>query len=314
MKIAIVGSGAMGQLFGAHLVHAGNEVVYIDANPELIAALNERGVTLHNESGALHTPAHAMTAGELNDVVDLVMVFTKGFHTEAAVASVRHMIGAQTVGLTLQNGLGNADILAGVFGGTRTLMGMTDFPADMRQFGEIHSSTQGKVVLGPVTPQAEATDELVRVAESIARAFDTAGLHAAVDREVRVPIWEKVVFNAAFNTLSAATGLTVGEIAASEHLRAVMDAVLREAVTVATACEVPVSRERIDAAVGNAYQHHTHHKTSMLLDREAGRRTEIDTIGGAIVRLGAERGVETPVLATLVAIVRTVTEAAGGGR
>ncbi|XPP26385.1 MAG: ketopantoate reductase family protein [Leucobacter sp.] len=301
MKTAIVGSGAMGQLFGAHLVRAGEEVIYLDANPAIIEALNERGVTLHSERGAEHTPARAMRAEELEGEVDLVIVFTKGFHTEAAVASVGHLIGPGTVGLTLQNGLGNAEALEEVFGARRTLLGMTDFPADMREPGIVHTSTEGKVRLGSRAPGAEA--------ERIAAALDAAGLHAAADADIQVPVWEKVAFNAAFNTLSAATGMTVGEIEASPHTRAIIAAVLDEAVAVAASRGVPVSRERIDASVANAYEHHTHHKTSMLLDREAGRRTEIDTIGGAIVRIGAEEGIPTPVLATLAGIVRALTEA-----
>jgi len=305
MKIAIVGSGAMGQLFGAHLVNAGNEVVYIDASPVIIDALNERGVSVHTEEGAFQAPARATRAADLAEPFELFIVFTKGFHTEAAVESVRHLLGPDSVGLTLQNGLGNAEVLAEVFGAERTLMGMTDFPADMREPGVIHTSTQSKVRVGGFGAEAGAR------AEAVARVLDEAGLHAAVDPEILVPIWEKVVFNAGFNTLSAATGLTVGEIAASPHTRAIMSDVLDEAEAVAAACGVPVSRERIDATVANAYEHHTHHKTSMLLDREAGRRTEIDTIGGAIVRLGAEHGVPTPVTATLAGIVRALTETPG---
>ncbi len=304
MKIAIVGSGAMGQLFGAHLVGADYEVVYIDMSPTIIDALNERGVTVHTEKGVLKTPARATRASELAERFDLFIVFTKGFHTEAAVDSVRHLVGPDSVGLTLQNGLGNADVLAAVFGAERTLMGMTDFPADMREPGEIHTSTHSKVRIGSFGSGPEADLQ----AERVALALADAGLNAEVDADILVPVWEKVIFNAAFNTLSGATGMTVGEIAASPHTRAIVASVLDEGVAVAEACGVAVSRERIEASVNNAFEHHTHHKTSMLLDREAGRRTEIDTIGGAIVRLGGEHGVATPVIGTLSALVRAFTE------
>lgn len=304
MRTVIVGSGAMGQLFGAHLVRAGNEVVYLDQSPDIIEALKTRGVTLHSEQGVAHTAARAMRATEFEGEAELVIVFTKGFHTEAAVDSVCHLVGASTVGLTLQNGLGNAEVLERVFGAERTLLGMTDFPADMREPGTVHTSTAGKVRLGAIQRSAAGH----ATAERVAAVLDAAGLHAAADPEIQVPVWEKVAFNAAFNTLSAATGFTVGEIAASADARAIVSGVLDEAVAVAQRRGVAVSRERIDAAVENAYAHHTHHKTSMLLDREAGRPTEVDTIGGAVVRLGAEVGVAAPVLATLAGIVRAFTE------
>lgn len=301
MRIAVVGAGAMGQLFGGRLALAGNEVVFFDANAELIAALNERGITLHGETGAEHTPVRVMRADEFRGELDLVIIFTKGFHTAAAVESVRALIGPDTVGLTLQNGLGNPELLQQVFGADRTLMGMTDFPADLREPGVLHTSDAGKVRLGGIAPGSPH-------AERIAAVLDAAGLHAAAQDDIVVSVWEKVIFNAGFNTLSAATGFTVGEIAADSRMREVMNAVLAEGIAVAGQAGVAVSEERIAASVANAYEHHTHHKTSMLLDREAGRRTEIDSIGGAIVRLGAEHGVPTPVLWTLAQIVRAFTE------
>jgi 2-dehydropantoate 2-reductase len=305
VRTAIVGSGAMGQLFGARLLMAGTEVVFLDTNPGTLEALNSRGVTLHTDLGVEHTSAKAARASELGGEFGLFIVFTKGFHTQAAVDSVSHLIGADSIGLTLQNGLGNAEVLQQAFGAERTLLGMTDFPADMEEPGVISSNSQGKVRLGSLSQESSAA--------GIARLLDSAGLHAAVDDDIRVPVWEKVAFNAALNTLSAVTGMTVGQIGEDPHARNIVRSVLDECMAVAQQQGINLSRQRIESTLANAFAHHTHHKTSMLLDREAGRPTEVDTIGGAVVRLGREHGIDTPVLETLCELVRTNT-VPGAGR
>jgi len=295
----------MGQLFGARLLLAGTEVVFLDTNPGTLEALNSRGVTLRTDLGVEHTSAKAARASELEGEFGLFIVFTKGFHTQAAVDSVGHLIGPGSVGLTLQNGLGNAEVLQQAFGEERTLLGMTDFPADMEEPGMISSNSQGKVRLGSIGQKSSAA--------GIARLLDSAGLHAAVDDDIRVPVWEKVVFNAALNTLSAVTGMTVGQIGSDPHARSIVSSVLDEGVAVAQHQGIQLSRQRIEDSLANAFAHHTHHKTSMLLDREAGRPTEVDTIGGAVVRLGREHGIEAPVLDTLCELVRSIT-ASGAAR
>ncbi len=300
MRIAIVGAGAMGQLFGARLQLAGQEVVLLDAQQSVIDTLNAAGITLETERGEEHTPVTAGRADQQTEAFDLIVVFTKSFHTAAAVDSVRHLIGPDTVGLTVQNGLGHAEVLAEAFGPDRTVAGVTDFPADLRQVGRVHSTEHGSVRIGMVGSGDAA--------ETMARVFSDAGLNASVDDDVRVPIWEKVTFNAALNTISAITGATVGQMGASVEARSLAAAVVREAHAVAQALGIDLSVDRVTATLENAFAHHGSHKSSMLIDREAGRRTEVDYIGGAVVGHGEATGVPTPVLATLCSLVRMLTE------
>ena len=305
MRIAIVGAGAMGQLFGARLTLAGEDVVLLDTDERIRDALHAGGVTLHTEAGTEHTPVRVSRAEEERDPFDLIVVFTKGFHTRAAVDSIRHLIGPDALGLTLQNGLGHADVLAEAFGADRTVAGVTDVPADLVEPGRVHTTTHATVRVGPLmTDTVGEGGGAARVAETLAR----AGFTARVEDDVRVPIWEKVAFNAALNTVSAITGATVGQMGASAEARRIVEAVLAEVAAVAFAEGVAVAPERVRAAVGNAFAHHGDHKSSMLADREAGRRTEVDFIGGAVVERGRAAGVPTPVLATLCGLVRMLTE------
>lgn len=299
MKTAIVGSGAMGQLFGARMAMSGVDVVFLDANPRTVEALNSKGITLRTDLGIEHTAVSAAQAADITGTFELFVVFTKGFHTQSAVDSIRHLMGPDSYGLTLQNGLGNTEVLEHAFGRDRTLLGITDFPADMEEPGTIASSSQGKVRLGSLS-------EVPRLHE-IADLLDRAGLNASVADDVRAPIWEKVAFNAALNTLSAVTAMSVGQIGADAHARRIVSMVLEETFAVAESQGIGPSRQHVDDALGNAFAHHADHKTSMLLDREAGRPTEVESIGGAIVRLGAEKGVPTPVLDTLCELLRSVS-------
>lgn len=296
MRTAIVGAGAMGQLFGAHLKLAGLEVTLFDTQQQTIDALNASGISLETEQGRTHTPISARRAGEETGTYDLFVIFTKGFHTRSAVESVKHLIGEDSIGLTLQNGLGHAATLAEFFGADRTVSGVTDFPADMVAVGHVVSSDEGSVRIGPYGEHAKAQD--------VARAWHGAGLNVRVESDVRTPIWEKVAFNAALNSLSAVTGKTIGEIGASQDARAITDAVLAETHAVATAEGITLPVEHVRAAMENAFTHHAGHKTSMLGDVEAGRPTEVDFIGGAVVRTGERLGVPAPVLATLCHLVR----------
>ncbi|MGM7669888.1 ketopantoate reductase family protein [Microbacterium sp. A93] len=300
MRIAIVGAGAMGQLFGARLTLAGQDVVLVDAQQSVIDTLNSAGIWLETEKGTEHTAVVACRAEEETEPFDLFVIFTKSFHTAAAVASVRHLIGPQSVGLTVQNGLGHAEVLAEAFGPDGTVAGVTDFPADLLEVGRVHSTVHGSVRIGDLGEGGRA--------ESVARVFSDAGLNASVDGDVRVPIWEKVAFNAALNTLSAVTGATVGEMGASAEARAMASAVVLEVGRVAAARGIGMSVDRVTATLANAFEHHGSHKSSMLVDREAGRRTEVDYIGGAVVDSGRSAGVPTPVLETLCSLVRMLTE------
>ena len=304
MRIAVIGAGAMGQLFGARLARAGNEVVMIDTSRRVVDRLATSGIALREHEGIAHIAVSAGVADRIATPADLVLLFTKTMHSRSALADTRHLITPETVGVSLQNGLGNDSVLGEFFDRGRLLVGMTDYPADRGADGVITTSGSGSITLGEIDPQGRAS------AQRVAEVFRQAGLHTVLSRDVRVPIWEKVMFNSALNTISAATGLTVGGIAERDAGRELVNAVVTEAGAVATAAGVECDADRVRRNIQAAFAHHGSHKTSMLVDLEAGRVTEIDSIGGAVVAQGATLGVAAPVLATLCAVVRL---RAGGG-
>lgn len=298
MRIAIVGAGAMGQLFGTKLASAGHDVVMIDAFDSVVRSINERGLSLRMGDVSTNVAVRASLAADEHEVVDLVLVFTKTMHSQAALDSVAHLIAPHTLGMSVQNGLGNEVPLTSRFGVSRTVIGMTDYPADRSADGTIYSEPTGTIVVGGLTP--EATDQ----ARGIVAMFNRADLHTTLHPDVMVPIWEKVIFNAVLNTVSAVSGMTVGAMAKELPAQRLAEAVVSECFAVAHAEGILFDEERVRSSMRNAYTHHGEHKTSMLADLEAGRPTEVESIGGAICALGEKRGVLTPVLSVLSEVVR----------
>lgn len=293
----------MGQLFGARLIAAGNDVIFTDVSQFTIHALNEQGITVQSEDTQIEVSATAGLAADFTQPVDLVMVFTKGFHTAAAVDSVKHLFHDGTLGLSLQNGLGNEKPLLEELGTERTLVGITDFPADRVGSTFIASAGSGRVVLGDAFP----TGQVSTAAKAIAEAFDAAGLNAVPHPNVQIPVWEKLIFNTVLNTIGGATGLTVGKTGRVDSARRLAEAVLEEAFAVVRACGIDVSENSIRSSIESAIVSHAEHKTSMTVDVETNIRTEIDTIGGAVESAGREAGISTPILSTLCEVVRLRT-------
>src|SRR5262245_5971014 len=126
MRIAIVGAGAMGSLFGARLAASGHEVSLIDVSRAHIDAINREGLRVTSDAGEEVVSLRAGIAADFDAVVDLLILFTKTVHSAAALTSTSHLIGPRTLAMTLQNGLGNGDRLAQVLPHDRIAIGVTN--------------------------------------------------------------------------------------------------------------------------------------------------------------------------------------------
>jgi 2-dehydropantoate 2-reductase len=302
-KVVIVGAGAMGCLFATRLAEAGASVTLVDVDAARLALIGSEGIALSDDEGERVVHVNAAIADEVCGSVDLLMLFTKGMHSAAAVGSVAHLADSTALALTLQNGLGNAEVLAGVFDPARVLMGVTDFPADLKGPARVASHGIGQTRLGGFTPEAQAG------ADQVAALLSRAKLNAVVDGNIEVAVWEKVAFNAALNSLASVTGLTVGGMN-SAPCRRIAEAIVGEVAATAIASGIAIDRDRIAAKIDFALVHHGQHQASMLQDRLAGRATEIESINGAIVRQARRLGISTPVTATLADMVRSMEPAA----
>jgi 2-dehydropantoate 2-reductase len=231
--------------------------------------------------------------------VDLVVLFTKGMHSEAAVASVTHLAVLRPLALTLQNGVGNAEILAAAFGADRVLMGTAHVPADLATPTRVVSHGFATVHLGGMTAAAHEH------AAAVAALLEKGRFKLQVTREVEAAIWEKLAFNAALNATAMVTQSKNGDMNMRGGLR-IAAAIVNETVAVAHARGLSLDADQIHRSVAQALVEHPHHEASMLQDRKAQRASEIESINGAICREGERLGVATPVTATLADLVRLI--------
>ncbi|MEZ4869577.1 MAG: 2-dehydropantoate 2-reductase [Caldilineaceae bacterium] len=296
MKIAILGgAGATGAVIGAPLARYGADVTLVDINQKAVDAINARGLQITIPAGdSSFVPVRATTDPATVDPVDLVIVLVKCYQSVAALQRALPLIGKETVVLSLQNGWGNADAIAGVVDPAQVLAGVTYHSATVLGPGHIRHSAAGETLLGEVAGGMSA-----RV-ERIAALLNAAGVPATASADIRTTIWEKLALNCAVLPTAALLGYQTHQLGEQAATRALMQALLQETVAVAHAQEIPLSfAERWDAiqaltkrAIGA--------KPSMLQDVEAQRRTEIEVINGAVVAAGQRLQIPTPHNQTMV--------------
>ncbi|AIO75233.1 2-dehydropantoate 2-reductase [Burkholderia multivorans] len=310
MRIAILGAGAMGSLFGGLLAESGEDVTLIDVNDAHLDAIRRDGLRIDDDRGerrittlqALRPEAANASAGT---PFDLLIVFTKSLHTRVALDGVRALLTPHTHVLTLQNGLGNFETLNAFVPLERILVGVTTWPADLA--GPAHVLSHGAGTIRMMTADGAASPFAAAVADALSR----AGLACTLDADVWAAIWEKVAFNAALNTLCAVTRCTVDQLGEHHDGPRLAQAIVAETAAVARAKGIAVDAARIARNVEHAIREHRGHRPSMLQDVLAGRRTEIDAISGKVVAAAREVGLAVPHTETMLSLVRVIDAQAG---
>lgn len=298
MKVLILGAGAMGCLYGAAFHRAGCEVTLVDVNQAHIDAIEANGLELETRAGTEHLPIPARRPEEIEAPADLVVVFTKTFHTDAALVSMKRSIGPGTWLLSLQNGLGNDRRLAKHAAEDRILIGSSSLPSDLVGPGKVRSHGEGGSKLYPAFGADPA------FAGRVCEILSQGGLPAELEPDIHGAIWSKAIFNATMNPLCALTRRTPGFLGAHEESRALIRELVEEGVAVANASGIAISAQPIHALTQISVTDHADHEASMLQDVKAGRRTEVDAINGAIVEAAKAAGIAAPLTETLWRLVK----------
>ncbi len=298
MNFLVVGPGAMGCLFASRLKKVGHHVIIADYKPERADFINRHGIRLEEPTGEerFHVPA---VTDRIVEGPDVALFCVKANQTREAAEEVAPWLNLQTSVLTLQNGIGNLELLQEVFGKGRVLGGVTAEGATLLGPGHARHAGQGQTIIGPA-------GEVDGPVAKIVRAFEGAGFDTRSADNVETLIWGKLIVNVGINALTGITRVKNGELAELPGARTVMEMAVQEAVTVADARGVqlpyPDPFERVlevcRATAGNV--------ASMLQDILGERLTEIQSINGAIVREGTRLGIPTPVNLTLTSLVEAI--------
>lgn len=298
MRLAVVGAGAMGGTLAAEAALAGHDVVVLDVSQDIVDRVRDSGLTVDQPEGPIVAQLRAETSAENVGQVDCVVLFVKAQHTESAGRSIEPMIGPETSVVTLQNGWGNADVLAGLVEPRRLVMGVTYHSCTLLAPAHLAHTGRGATFVGPFDPAGS-----LDAASSVADLLSKAGWPTDATPSIRTEIWKKLVLNAATLPTAALSRLCAGELGRPGALLDLIDGLAEEAVAVARSMSLDVDRaERLDRihavliAAGKG-------KASMLQDVEAGRKTEIETVNGAVARVGAEQGVPVPLNRAMVALI-----------
>ena len=301
-KVAVLGAGAMGCLFGSQLAEGGLEVTLINTWREHVDAINDRGLRIIGHRGEHRVNVAATTDPAACGAADVVLVQCKAPSTTAAVRNALEagLFRDDTVAISFQNGLGNEQTIAAVLGAERVLGGVTAQGASIERPGCIRSYADLPSQIGEMEGGVSE-----RVA-AIARAFSEHGLETTASAHIRHDIWKKLMVNISVSAISGITNLTIGEAVAIPELRRMCYGAVAEAVPVAQADGVELShdesREVLDLVVGPSGT--GGNKSSLCVDLLKRRPTEIDVINGAVVTRGERYGIATPINATLVALVK----------
>jgi 2-dehydropantoate 2-reductase len=295
MRVAVIGAGGIGSLFGGRLAAAGHEVWLVHRRQEHVDALRGNGLLLDDERIAVNATLDPREVGS----VDLVLVLTKATDTAAAAASARALVGDHTLVVTLQNGLGNLETIAEAVGGERVLLGMTYAGASLDAPGRARHTAKGDTYIG------EPSSAPTRRVEDLAAHFSTAGLPTTATEQLWALVWGKLVINAALNATCALTAASGADVLASESAKRFVCLVADEAAAIAARLGIELPYPDPGPRVWRHCQAVGLAKPSMLQDVERRRPTEIDAINGAIVREGARLGIATPYNEALMLLIKS---------
>lgn len=302
MKIAIIGAGAMGTMFGAFLGKAGEDVCMIDVRKDHIEAISEKGIIVKYPDKEEAIPAKgALTSDEAAKLfggpADVVMIFTKTPMNKMVLDQAGALIGPDTYLMTTQNGLGSEEQLAEYVARDHVIVGTTALNAMLGEPGTINY----RFLDAWSTYIMPLEGDMNEMTEKIAKALTDGGQPTYADMNTEKIRWKKIAVNCMANSASALTRLKSNIIFDNEYGRAYADLILKEVVAVANAKGIEMTREELEPQVDVSAKLPAY--PSMGLDAVNHRITEIGTLNGSIVKLGREYGIDTPANAVMYNLV-----------
>ena len=302
MRFAILGSGAVGGYFGAKLAKSGQEVTFIARGAHL-EAIRTKGLQIQSAKlGDFVVRASAESDTSKVGPVDVVIVAVKAYDNATALPMLKPMIGANTVVLTLQNGVDSVDDVAGVTGEGQVLGGTTYVATALEAPGLIvQTGVHRTIIFGEVFGDRGRISARV---QAIADVFAAADIQVTPVADARIPIWDKFVYLCPFSGFTGASRLAIGHIWKFPHVQEMFYAASREVAAIARAEGVTISPDRFDTLKEYMQNIPPSTRSSLLIDLEQGKRIEVEALQGAAVRRARKHSVEVPIVAALYALLK----------
>ena len=300
MKIVIMGSGAIGSLYGGLLSLAGADVVLLVGRHRNVEAIQDRGLRILGVMGEHTIKLEASeNPSEIEDA-DLVIITTKTYDTLEAAMEIKHLSDGGAYVMCLQNGIGTEKLVAEALETTRVIRGTTCAGVLMTGPGEVTATGRGVTELGSY--YEENNPMVVQIGDMLKR----AGFEVRVWDNFEGVVWTKTIVNCGINPIGALTGMSNGEIHANDDLRQLIIRLVEEAVQVAEAQGIELTTDdpvRFTLGTAKATGDNIN---SMLQDILSKKRTEIESITGEVIRLARELGIETPVSITVYSLIKAI--------
>ena len=305
MRIVVMGAGGTGGYFGGLLARAGEDVTFIARGPHL-AALRSQGLRITSRlAGEFTVPVSATDNPSEVGPVDLVLFCVKAYDTDTAAELIRPIVGPETVVLPVQNGIDSAERLARVVGQEHVIGGVAQITSAVQAPGLIaQTAGPGKILLGELAG-ADNTR-----ADRLVGAFQRAGIAAELHPNIHIALWEKFIFICAFSGLTALARLPIGPILASAEGSELFKGVMAEVAEVARAKGVALPGDPVARGFALATGFEPEARGSLYTDLAAGRRLELETLNGTVVRLGRAHAIATPFNVAIYAALQPYTTGA----
>lgn len=302
MNFLVMGAGALGSAFGGMLANAGYDVTLIGRESHM-KPIREHGLKITGIWGS-YVIKNIKAISELKESYKpaVVLLTTKSFDTENAMQELQPLISDDSVVISLQNGIGNEEIIARYVGEERTVGGMVITGFEISKPGEVEVT-----VSASPTKIGELNNKITPRSKEIAAVFNDAGIPSDAVDNIRMHIWAKALYSAALNPLSAIFRVEYGKLS-NPHSFAIIEALIHEAFEVAEAERIKLfwnsAEEYLDYLWREQIPRTEKHRSSMLNDIERGKRTEIDFLNGVFVTLGKKHNIPTPVNETIVRVIK----------
>ena len=319
MKITIVGPGAMGCLLACFLSKSKEEIWLLDKNPERAQKIKEQGLKIEGISGSWQVRASPAPscAGSFSEVgrggvnitsqakeipqpQDLVIIAVKSYDTKNALKDIKSLLSESSLVLSLQNGLGNIEIISELVGQERVLGGITNQGATLLGPGWVRHAGKAETVIGRLDGRLPVELRFIR------ELFNKCGLETRLSKDIKSLLWSKLIINVGINALTAITHLNNGKLIEFAGTRKILEEAVNEAVRVAKKKRIKLIYDDPLSKVEAVCEATAANVSSMLQDILRRKPTEIDFINGAIVRQAQALSLPTPVNSVLTNLIKTI--------